>query len=139
VGRLIEASTPNDIELTGRSRSRNTYAERVLKYIPAEIVAGYVVALTNIIKSADPADSLRLPLSWGVFTLCLLCTPLYLRALSKTSSTPRTHLTISTIAFALWAHALGGPFELAGIYKPWIGSLLLVAFTVSIGAVVPRR
>lgn len=40
-----------------------------------------------------------------------------------------TQLAVSTIAFAIWALALGSPFATLGWYKPIYGGIFLPAYT----------
>ena len=59
----------------------------------------------------------------------------YLSNDPQVSKVQRWHLLISTISFALWAYALGGPFKigkpiLAGYpYEAWFASLLAGAYS----------
>jgi hypothetical protein len=48
-------------------------------------------------------------------------------------------MAVSTVAFVVWAYALGGPFQLCGIYKGWLGSILLGSFTLAAGLVEPKK
>ena len=39
------------------------------------------------------------------------------------------HVTISCVAFVIWVYPLGGPFAEFGLHIPYIGSLLVLAWT----------
>ena len=138
MGRLVEDAAEPTIALTARAKAENDYAERTAKYIPGEVLAAYV-SVNSILGSVDPTDYLRVPVSWSVFGLCLALTPLYLRLLAVRRRPPWTHMIVSTVAFAVWAYALGGPFVLAGIHKAWFGSVLLISFTLIAGLIDPKR
>ncbi|MEE9339461.1 MAG: hypothetical protein V3U87_15410 [Methylococcaceae bacterium] len=139
MGRLVEASSVSEVELTsGQKSSTEGYAERTAKYIPSEIIATYI-SLINIVKSVDPTDELRIPVAWGIFIICLVTTPVYLKLLSENKNTVKIHLVISTIAFIIWGYALGGPFELSGYHKPWLGAILLGLFTLLAGLIIPKK
>lgn len=107
------------------------YTSRLLKYIPAEVIALYVT-LEGIVRAtgADRADLL-----WIIFLVGLVATPLYLWKVGGV--TAFLHLAISTLAFAVWIFALGGPFEGLGV-DPIYGALLLPTFTFFIALVEPR-
>lgn len=96
------------------------YKTRLLKYIPAEVVTLYVT-LEGVIGEQ------RLALLWLVFLIGLIATPFYLVRIYKVSK--RSQLIISTVAFAVWVLALGGPFESIPGYEPLFGSIILVLYT----------
>lgn len=101
------------------------YKDRLLKHIPAEAVAVYLT-LDGIIRSSAGANEIKVWL-WIAFSLGLVGTPLYLWRLQ--SVTRPLQLTVSTISFAIWVFAIGGPFGLYGWYEAWIASVVLVGFT----------
>ena len=39
------------------------------------------------------------------------------------------HVAISSVAFVIWVYSLGGPFAVFNLYVPYIGSLLVLAWT----------
>jgi hypothetical protein len=137
MGRLVDA--PRTVSLTENAGGNaNEYFERVAKYIPGEVLAGYL-AVNGIIQSVDASKERALPAAaWGVFILCLFLTPIYFNQMAKPGQPKRLNMLVATIAFAVWAYALGGVFNLVGVYKPWLASILLVVFTLVSGAVVPK-
>lgn len=115
----------------------DNYPERVAKYIPGEVVALYVGA-AGVLKTVGAEDaSLVLVLYWVFFGLGLVLTPIYLARMAKAGEPKWVHLIVSTVAFVVWAYALGGLPELMGWYRPWIGSLALLAFSGISGAIKP--
>ncbi|REK18429.1 MAG: hypothetical protein DWQ37_04150 [Planctomycetota bacterium] len=104
--------------------------ERVAKYIPGEIIAFYILAL-GILNSVDEGDGLRTPVAWGCLALGTLATPSYVyRLASKWDRATFVNAATSTVAFGVWAYNLGGIFTYQGWYVPWLGSILIGAFTV---------
>jgi hypothetical protein len=105
---------------------------RLVKYIPAEIISGYML-LSGIVTAASQTSNLRIPAAWGLFWLGFLLTPLYLWKIGKPTGVQWWHLPISTISFALWAYALGGPFETSNFlgyqYEKWFAAFLAGAFS----------
>jgi hypothetical protein len=119
---------------TFRSNAEESYFEKLLRYIPADIVAGYV-ALNGMI-SADVGNSASLQRI--VFGVLLVLTPLYTCYLKTTppGSIPEKVFPCLTAAFAfsVWVFALGGPFSAQWPlwYKPVYGSLALILTTLAL-------
>ncbi len=115
----------------------DTYFEKLLKYVPGDIVAAFV-ALDGVIR--DPVTAHNLYLSWGVFIGLLILAPLY--AVYRPSSPPppslqakRTfHAVAAMVAFTVWVFALGGPFATTwpDLYRPVYGTILLIFTTLII-------
>jgi hypothetical protein len=121
-------------ELSGeRVNSESTYPERkdayfdrLFKYIPAELVAGYIFVL-GLIKQLTDADAIKF-LQWLLFIVFCILTPLYLWRIQKVLKVQQ-HI-ISLASFAVWCFALGGPFAMYGWYNPVYGEVLLPVFTL---------
>src|SRR5437764_9388272 len=94
------------------------YKDRLVKYIPAESVALYT--FTDKLVSAyygidaagaatvHAADWLLNVLSWGLFLIALIGTPIYLYRQKLTGQPWVLHAIISMVAFVLWAYTLAG-------------------------------
>ena len=115
------------------SKPTDSYGEKLLRYIPADIVAAWV-ALTGILAQA--AADVPAWLSWAVLGALLALTPFYVcfvktdpagLAISKTF-----HWVTACLAFVSWVFAMGGPFATLAWYKPVFGSVLLVIVTLVI-------
>lgn len=118
------------------------YFKKVVKYIPAEIIAAYTFAIGIINAKACNGEYVFL-FPW-VFYILLAFTPIYMYISVidnpsiidpiKKKKQALFHAIIACIAFALWVYALGDlPMvcyigELA--YKAVVGSLLLAAFSL---------
>ena len=125
----------------GAGATDDDYSSRVAKYIPGEVVGAYL-AILKILESVGPqapGSSAVVYVGWVVFGICLLIgVPGYLRLVAKPGEPWRYQAGISMGAFAVWAYALGGPFQLAGLYIPWIGSILLIVYTLLAGLFQPK-
>jgi hypothetical protein len=112
------------------------YLDRVIKYIPSEIVGAWI-ALTGIIASAAAGPTTVV--LWVVFAIGVILTPIYIwRQTSEPGKKAAiTQIVISACAFIVWVFALGGPFAGLGFYQPWLGSVVLIVFTLIVGAVIP--
>jgi hypothetical protein len=121
--------------LAGGSKP-DDYLSRVLKYIPAEIVALYVSA-GGVVPKDHPNKFVIL---WVIFFLCAIATPIYMYVFARDDVTKKPiwrQIGVATIAFPVWAFALGGPFTNLGWYEPFIGSLVLMFVTFVLGALKP--
>jgi hypothetical protein len=113
----------------------DNYSDKLLKYIPAEIVAVYIFVEGLILSS--PAPGTLSGLYWIVFIAFCILTPLYLWKIQKV--TKLTQLIIATVAFAVWVFALGGPFSFLAWYKPIYGAVFLPIFTLGIAIIEPEN
>ncbi len=100
------------------------YKSKLLKLIPSEIVAAYI-----LIGGIIPADYKYLgTLVTAVIMLVLI--PFYLRRLYDVKRLGQ--IVYVMIAFVIWIYTLGEPFRHWGIWQEWIGSALLIIYTLTI-------
>jgi hypothetical protein len=113
------------------------YFDKLVKYIPADIVGAWIFA-SSAIKEASGAPVT--PLLWVTFAVLLIVTPLWTWRWTKMPGKPtaRTQMAVSTVSFAVWVLALGGPFATLGFYRPIYGSLVLVLYSLVVAMVSPR-
>jgi hypothetical protein len=106
------------------------YALRLIKYIPAEVVAIYLL-LQALVRSAP--DEQQVGLLWIAFAFAVLATPLYL--LRAQNVRKPLQLGLSTIAFVVWVLGMGGgPFR---DVPPIVGSMVLTMYTFLIPLIEP--
>ena len=72
---------------------------------------------------------------WFAFGIGIIGTPLYLWRIQQVSK--GMQLAVSTAAFSVWVFALGGAFASLSWYEPFLGSLMLVVFTVFVPLINP--
>jgi hypothetical protein len=116
-GPQVEASSPTGAD---------TYVDRLFKYIPAELVAGYIFVM-GVVKRLTDTGEIRI-IHWLLFILFCILTPFYLWRVQKVLKVQQ-HF-ISLLSFVVWVFALGGPFTLFGWYNPLYGEILLPVFTL---------
>jgi hypothetical protein len=114
-----------------------TYFEKVSKLIPSEVLAGYLTLL-GLIPAVKPI-SVHGPLYLGIFSLCLILTPCYMNFQAEKDKPKAVHLTLSTIAFVVWAYVTSGDKIIGWLYDPAAASGLLVIFSLVSGLIPLRR
>ena len=114
------------------------YFDKLVKYIPADIVGAWVFASSAIKEASGVSVTATL---WITFAVLLMITPLWTWRWTKLPGKPaaRTQIFISTISFAVWVFALGGPFATLGFYRPLFGSLILVLYSLVVAMISPRE
>ena len=132
-GMASQAVKKTMAEGTGETQA-DDYSTRLLKYIPAEVVAVYVF-VEGLIKQSSDTSSIQ-TLLWIVFVATFILTPLYLWRVQKVQKW--VQLVVSTIAFAVWVFSLGGPFAMLAWYKAIYGAVLLPLFTFAAGILEPE-
>jgi hypothetical protein len=125
------------------------YKDRLVKYIPAESVALYaftdklLIAYYGIdangVATKIPADGILQTVSWGLFILGLLGTPIYLYKQRLSGQPWELNAAISTIAFALWVYTLGGSLILLHHwYNVLLAGIAAPVFTFIAGWFEPK-
>src|SRR5262249_3173130 len=102
------------------------YLDRLLKMIPGEVVGLYLVGGGFIPENA--------PTVLTVWTLICVIGVIAIRAYGTTDPAEAKPpqwpaVIIATVAFAIWVYTLGGPFKAYNLHVPYIGSLLVLAWT----------
>jgi hypothetical protein len=125
-------------QTTGSQVKIDTYFDRVVKYIPADIVGAWI-AVTGLINSA--VDIPRNVILWIAFVIGIVLTALWtLRRTNEPKKPPAvTQIIIATCAFIVWIFALGGPFVTLAFYRPVYGSLLLILYTFVTALIIPHE
>jgi hypothetical protein len=115
----------------------DSYFTKILKYIPAEIISGYV-AINSIFKSIADVSTI---FQWIIVAAMTLLTGLYIWRLTNEPQKPAavSQIIISTVAFLVWVFALGGPFAEMSWYQYYYGAILLVMYTLSVPVLVGKK
>jgi hypothetical protein len=111
------------------------YNARVMKYIPAEVVAVYVF-VQGLISQPNSVGS-NTTILWVVFAVVLVLTPFYLKQVQHVTKV--IQLVVSTVAFAVWVFSIGGPFATLPWYQAIYGAVLLPLFTFAVGIIEPTN
>ena len=121
-----DAAKAQAVTAAGGEETFKFYLDRLLKMIPAEVIGLYLVG-----SGVIPHDQTAGLAIWAVVCLIgLFAVRIYGTSDPAASLPPDwTHIIISAVAFVIWVYSLGGPFQDAGLYVPWIGSLAILAWT----------
>src|SRR5262245_2364370 len=92
------ASAPSPTPALAGPNRPDDFLERLLKYIPTEVVATYIFLLGVVRANANAEHG---ALGWCLFAVLLIGTPLYLWRVQKVSKP--VQLALATGAFAVWA------------------------------------
>jgi hypothetical protein len=113
------------------------YKDRLLKYIPADVVAVYLTLRTLVETVSQPAPTQVL--YWVLFGIMLVITIPWQRRVAKIAKWDQ--VWVGTGAFFFWAVSLGNPFTAQGLgawYQPVFGVMALVLYTFLIPLFVPE-
>ena len=116
----------------------DTYFDRVIKYVPSDIVVAWI-AVTGLINSA--ANVPTSAILWIAFIIGVVLTPLWILRQTAEPKKPAAIIqtTLATGAFIVWVIALGGPFSTLSFYRPLYGSLFLILYTFIVALVIPHE
>lgn len=102
----------------------NDYKDKLIKLIPSEVVAAFMAVNGMIPEGPDRRIILTV-----VTAFLWLMIPLYQVLLYKVRNSWQIAVTMGS--FVVWVYSMGGPFlEWDGLYKDWLGSVLLVLWTL---------
>jgi hypothetical protein len=89
---------------------------QILKYIPAEIVALFLM-IDGIFPSVQAKPDIMI--EWALFFLLLVLTPLYLWKVTNDNNlnAAKGQMVVGFLAFFVWVFAIGGPFASYGWYS----------------------
>jgi hypothetical protein len=118
----------------GAETPPDEYKDRLVKLIPAEVVAVYLF-ISGLVSATDPEKTPQGLVLTIVFVVLLLLTLPYLSRVARVTNP--LQLGISTGAFVVWVFSLGGPFvylmKLVGLeYQPIYGAIVLPIYTFAV-------
>lgn len=107
------------------------YRDRLLKYIPAEIVAVYLAILNVLALASLPPAELRRA-QWVLFGIVLALTVPWQRRIMSISKWQQ--VAIGSAAFVFWAMSLGDPFVdgFVRAYRTVYGTAAMILFTFAV-------
>lgn len=122
----------------------DNYLERMVKYVPAEIIAGSMLInaiLDQAMQSGGPSATMAgFPVSSiavGALILGLVLTPLFCWYVREDGDAWLINAFVSTIAFPFWAYLMGA-VAFANHHDGNFAAILVLTFTAVSGLVSPR-
>jgi hypothetical protein len=120
------------------------YLERMVKYVPAEIIAGFMLVnaiLDQAMKSSGPnATMAGFPvgsIAVGALIFGMMLVPVFCWYVREENDAWITHAVVSTLAFPFWAYLLGA-VAFADHHDGNLAVILVLTFTAVSGVVAPR-
>lgn len=128
-----------DYESSGTDAKVDGYFDRLLKYIPSDVV-GLWLAGSGLIQG-QANDGSRTGLLWLLFVAGLVFSFFWTRKQTKEAGKPTAwqQILLSCGSFVVWVFAIGGPFAELPFYQPIYGSLLLLIYTTALPLLPPPR
>jgi len=111
-------------------KQENNYQSRLLKLIPSEIVAAYLVIIGFIPAGYEHSKILLT----AITAVLLVMVPFYLIIIMGVKGP--FQISFTALSFLVWIYSMGGPFVYYGIHEPVFGSSLLVIWTLLIPLVI---
>jgi hypothetical protein len=135
-GALPPNTSITTVELPPAPMTSDDYKTRLLKYIPGDVVALYVMCDTLIRTFGANAGERELAYA-VVVSVGFVGTPLYLWKFARVRK--GLQLGVSTMAFVVWVYALGGPFAGLAWYEEHklLSALALPIFTFAAALLEP--
>ena len=124
------------LQAAGAGAAPDGYFDKIVKYIPADIVAAWV-AISALVKGATdvPANTIL----WISFAVGLGLTAWWTWMQTNVPGQPPAlkQISISTVAFGVWVFAIGAPFDSLDWYRALYASILLIGYTLVVGRLDP--
>jgi hypothetical protein len=110
----------------GATESPDGFGARLAKYLPAEIVSFYTIAIGGLV-SAKPDPAIAPWIALGLMALFCAATLAYFGLKAPPGVVKRAHLVASPIAFLAWAYPLAAP-----LLGPWfIGWIAIIGQAIA--------
>lgn len=106
----------------------DSYLSKLVKLIPAEVMALYTSGLAQI-PALLPPNQMLVPALWLVVCFIIVIVVRILATKNPNTSPDWKIVTLSAIAFLIWSYSGGGPWETYGLYLPYLGSLAVMFWT----------
>jgi hypothetical protein len=126
------------------AQAPDNYLERIAKYVPAEVIAFFIFinaildqAVRTGGKSAMMAGFPVMTIAFGALIAGTILTPFFIWYVREDGDAWITNGFVSTLAFPVWAYALGA-VAFADYRDGNLAVILLASFTVVSGLISPR-
>jgi hypothetical protein len=120
------------LQAAGAPARPDGFFDRIIKFIPADIVAGWV-ALDGLSRGLDAR------VLWALLAVIAVLAFFWTKKQTTVPGQPpaTTQCLVAVLSFLIWAFALhSGPFATL-TYPEAYGSIALIVYTLGIGLIVP--
>lgn len=105
------------------------YVERLVRLIPSEVVGLYLVGIGVVPHTNKLAQAI-----WAFVCLGLV---VLVRAIGSADPGRKVgpewgSVAVSSVSFVIWVYTMPGAFASYNLAVPWVGSLLILAWTFSV-------
>jgi hypothetical protein len=140
MGRRIITKQLQAAEKGGTGKDVDGYFDRLVKYIPADVVGLWLVGVGLINTFLGTTKAVVMIV---FFLICLGITIWWTHDQTREPGKvpAKTQITVAAVAFLIWVIALeGNDIHTAfAWYKPAIGSLLLLVYSTVVARKIPRE
>jgi uncharacterized membrane protein len=105
------------------------YLSRLVKYVPIEIIGAYIL-VSGILETAYPLGFRRAVALGALLAVSSIATYAYSRRVLKIVR--HQQIAVSVLALFVWVFATGGVFSYWSWYVPWMGTVAIIGFGVSV-------
>ena len=126
------------------AQAGDNYLERMAKYVPAEIIAGFMLVnsiLDQAVRAGGPKAAMAgfavTTFAQGALVLACVLTPLFCWYVREEGDAWIVNAFVSTIAFPFWAYLVGA-VAFANFHDGNLAAILVLTFTVVSGLISPR-
>jgi hypothetical protein len=110
----------------GSGEELKQYLDRLMRVIPGEVVGLYLIG-SGFVPEGQTAGHI----AWFAFCFAAL---IVIRVFgnadpARNQRAQPVPIVLSVVAFVIWVYTIGGPFRELGMDVPWIGSLLVLAWS----------
>ncbi len=149
VGKPVAATAGETVGVT----QVDDFASRIVKYVPAEVIAFYLAADKLFLSPATNIPGLTPNtatayinghlevFSVAVFFVAFIAVAPYIRSQADENQPWIVNAVMSTVAFVILAYVANGSifFQQGGYYDPRLAGLLVLVFTLLSGFVIPGK
>jgi len=141
MSRFVTPKTKGAKAQAGRGTKEGVrdYAERVAKYVPAEVIAAYLAIVSITEGTSEAATHGRYAGLMFALAFGLIITPFYLKKLAEPGEPWCKQSAVSIIAFIVWTYSMKGIWmEWWHVYYSGVAGIALIVFSVLSGFYVPE-
>lgn len=127
---VFKTRAKGDFTTASANEKNDTFLERVVKLVPADVISVYL-AVFNVIKNGQQPGTQPEVLQWIIFGFIVVLLPFYLRKLGRIKSLKQ--IIICEFSFLIWVLSIGGPVEglkLLGYPTQFIAAIIVPLYTL---------